>query len=569
MSKSEDVDQLTGSLRMLTIQQEKARHNENVPINRLPAELFCIILEDVVERRDLDQLLAYESVCQQWSYYVKAFVRQKLVISRRTKQWPCHWFYLDESCPPERVAVRAHLNIRPMENSFLFSLKHLKICDPTTKGSSQKEWKPLLPNMHLINRMKALEVLELSQLPLTSHMFDREKKLTISLPNLKHLAIYHVLYQNLLLDCPQLVSYKTKEIFGEYNRLEFSSPASISHLYLEKFSNLSNFMQLVGLQYLSLTGFENDDYRKKYYPSQIFSTFPNLKHISFRPNLLCKKNPCNCLDSRDDFLKLLKMKQALRRDEVMLTFCGIHVESEYQLQYENELKIPFCDVLVQLYMQNYSTLYDAELRWTKRLDYIGTPFEIPADFYEKFKHVRELQVKRQGPDEDQLISFIETFERLELLVIRKEAQLRESFYKKLARSCSSFAYLGIWIETLPYRQTSFDFLFEFQQLVRLTIRDCRICEQIIRRLFDHFEAFEFNFWTDKEEIRITRSGKDAPFELRHGSYYSKTIYDLDELLEDIDSDCKSGACMFDDCPVESSGSEIDSDEYYYHYFNNL
>ena len=77
------VDKLNVSLKGL---KQKVRHNDTVPINRLPVELFCMLLE----RCDRRGLFAYESVCEKWAYFVKMFVHQNLVIARQNKVQPRH-----------------------------------------------------------------------------------------------------------------------------------------------------------------------------------------------------------------------------------------------------------------------------------------------------------------------------------------------------------------------------------------------------------------------------------------------------------------------------------------------
>lgn len=144
-------------------------------------------------------------------------------------------------------------------------------------------------------------------------------------------------------------------------------------------------------------------------------------------------------------MEFLQMKKALRRDEVSLTFCGISFESGNQFRYWDHGPYRlFRDLLPKFYLQDYSRLCEPELRWTKRIDY--AELELPNDLHEKFKHVKEVEIKLRMNDEDRLLGFIGGFKRLNSLRIGKEAQLGSSFYGKLAGTCSLIPHLAIWME---------------------------------------------------------------------------------------------------------------------------
>ena len=57
MSKESDEEKLENSLKEMSI-CERSDYNESVPINRLPIEVFCMILKYF----DLADLFQYESV---------------------------------------------------------------------------------------------------------------------------------------------------------------------------------------------------------------------------------------------------------------------------------------------------------------------------------------------------------------------------------------------------------------------------------------------------------------------------------------------------------------------------
>ena len=201
MSKinDEELEQVELSLNHMEI-QPKIDHNETVPINRLPVELFCMI----VEYLGRDDLLTYESVCKKWCSYIKAAVNQRLVIAKRPKLQPRHWFFSNTLCSPRSVMV-VKTDEQLFASSFMFSLKHLKVCDPGVEADEYEGINPLV-RVEFLNQLVNLEVLEVSQI---SGYY--EEQLTIRLPHLKQLAINHYHYIDLLLlDCPKLVAFKTK-----------------------------------------------------------------------------------------------------------------------------------------------------------------------------------------------------------------------------------------------------------------------------------------------------------------------------------------------------------------------
>ena len=534
MSEANDqaVEELSKSLKILKTKSDL--HNETVPINRLPVELFCMLLEYL----DRSELFLYESVCQRWANFVKAFVRNKLVISRIHKVRPIHWFYLDERCPPSSVMVRSDLNV--IENSFLFGLKHLKIRDQYIRDYHTKNKRSLYPpltNLNLINRLTALEVLEISRSPAG----------TISLPNLKYLAIsYNMEYPRpILIDCPQLSSFKTKSSNLVF---DFSPQTSISHLYVNEFS-MENFEKLRNLAYLSVIDFKYN-FKSEKYTEGILKGFPKLKAISVRSRSYSTPDSIA-------FKELLKEKQALGRAELVLIFCGVRIESEEQFLNSQT----YGPGLTRLYLENYLQLYEAELKWIERIYYFD--FEIPADFHQKFKYVREIKIGSRVDDEDRLIEFIVGFKRLDKLDIKREVQLVGRFYRKLNRSLSSISYLKIWIE--PYEDIEdidFEFLFELKGLAQLIFSEYEISDQLVRRLFDHFESFEVNYTIEEklDNVMIRRAKKGSKFEFSVLRDHLETFDDLDGVIQHMDKNCRNpyNEIVVCDCSSEFKWCENDS-----------
>ena len=89
--------------------------------------------------------------------------------------------------------------------------------------------------------------------------------------------------------------------------------------------------------------------------------------------------------------------------------------------------------------------------------------------------------------------------------VRKKAQLDGLFYRKLARLLSSIPYLAVWIE----RREGLDmeFVLKFKGLVKLTLFEYELDDQLLHWLFDHFESFEVNYTIEEDEVMIRRAKK--------------------------------------------------------------
>ena len=209
--RSEELMKMETSLEQLEISQRKSNrmccsnYNETVPINRLPIEVFFMILRHL----DLGEMFQIESVCRIWCYFVKGFVGKKLMIAKTGKLPPRQWFFLDEPCPSRAIMVKNKLDIEPIKSSFIFNLRQLKISDPLCKKYNDEV---LFENTQLLNQMVQLEILEISQIH-----YCGEDPATIKLPNLKHLAISHT-YLDLVIDCPKLTSFRTKGRFDQFEK---------------------------------------------------------------------------------------------------------------------------------------------------------------------------------------------------------------------------------------------------------------------------------------------------------------------------------------------------------------
>lgn len=441
------------------------------------------------------------------------------------------------------------LDVQLVESSFMFSLKQLKICDPFVEGDDNGE-DISSPGVEFINRLVNLEVLEVSQI---DGGFRYGEQPTIRLPHLKHLAISHYHDFHLLLDCHKLVSFKTKMISvycsQDSQTVNFLYPLSVTHLYLSEFSNLENLEKLKNLEYLNVSGFyvrkyNGEEKTAKEYPKEIIANFPNLKAISLRHDT---SSYSSYSMGRDIFVNLLKERNALQREQIALTFFGIQIDAEAPLVHQPEAYRQsygkFLHFLSQLYMSNHSKLCEPELKRVRELDYSGLlaysrkdRAEVLLELIQKLDRIKRIRVSSVVHDEDRLIEFIKQFKQFNSLKVHKEAsQLGASFYRKLAATCSS-PWLTIKMEPQD-SFTNFDFVFKFKNLVGLKTRKYDAGDEFVRRLFDHFDVFQFEHNVGDDDVKITKRSKTR-FEFSVHSGHLKVFDNLDELLQKVNKYCR-------------------------------
>ena len=86
-----------------------------------------------------------------------------------------------------------------------------------------------------------------------------------------------------------------------------------------------------------------------------------------------------------------------------LTYCVVSLKSEVQIECMRPDYTNY-DLYDDLQLENYSSLRETELRWIEVIYYSAV--QIPTDFHEKFKHVKEIRVSSRVYGEDRLIEFI-------------------------------------------------------------------------------------------------------------------------------------------------------------------
>ena len=261
-----------------TIKRLKTKYNRTLSINQLPLEVICLILKKL----DYCDLLACEQVCEQWNYSVGALglrrleiVKKLRIMHKATKIRPRKLFFVDSKRQvPNKAMNLKDLHFEVPENSFLINLKQLRICDPHLKISCDHNVDaPLLDDVNFVNRLVNLEMLEVSRM-----RFDDD--CTISLPNLKYLSI-HYLNSKVIVDCPKLTAFHTKEANDE--RIKFLFPESITHLYLDFYK--TGFEDLKNLKYLCIGSldFTHRGVYSTYKTIDFLTRFTNLAEISLRP----------------------------------------------------------------------------------------------------------------------------------------------------------------------------------------------------------------------------------------------------------------------------------------------
>lgn len=125
----------------------------------------------ILNELPLDDLLACERVCHQWSVYVKELNIRRMIIAKAPpvdyksrKIRPRKWFFIETNdWLPRKEMVRTDLEI-DLRNSFLLNLKQLRVCEPPIKHTLEElDNRPLLNDVRFINQLINLEVLEVSR----------------------------------------------------------------------------------------------------------------------------------------------------------------------------------------------------------------------------------------------------------------------------------------------------------------------------------------------------------------------------------------------------------------------
>ena len=531
----------------LTIKRLKSQHNEKLAINRLPLEVTCLILK----RLDYCDLLACEQTCELWNYFVKALNLTRLEIVKElrvrykvSKIRPRKWFFLDsEQQVPSKAMRMKDLNFVVPENSFLIRLKYLRICDPKLKHSCPHNVNaPLLDDVKFLNRFVNLEMLEISR-------FRFHEDYTLSLPNLKHLAIHHP-GSDLIVNCPKLTSFQTEDRLNNSDKaIQFLFPETITHVYLNSY--WAWYEECKNLQHLSInsSNFSNESEKSDWMdcPTHLLNSFPKLTEISLRPDVNCSLN-------RKSFLELLKAKQQLGRTELKLIFYGILLNDPNQFEARDGRDDGYTsvyDFLSTQLVRNWTSVCENELKWFKVLDYCELmkcvdqqTDRIPADIHEKLCSVEEFEINDKVENEDHLIEFIRGFNKnLRYIKFHTESLPDEHFFERLAESCSSIPHLDLLFRGDHRRVINYDFVLNFKNLIGMKTWSGQLSKQreFIKKLFDKFDTFKlFNIEKGNHWVWIARKDRHSQFEYNIFCCRSELFDDLDDLMKLHDRRYKSG-----------------------------
>ena len=490
----------------------KSRYNDLNGINSLPFEVLCLILK----RAALSDLLVCEQVCQKWNEIVKQMKIEEAVIAKLGEA-PKEWYQNGQPVQPDSIIVKSELKFEHFENTFLTSVKRLKICNSSDDPQSNRmPHIPLIEDLEFVNRLTCLEVLEIAQIK-----FDQD--VTLSLPNLRCLAIKE-LASGIKLNCPNLVEFINSKSTSAYPEYVFK--AKITHLQLDTvYRNNEMFANLEYICWKACGHFCHD---------ALLPTNRNLKLLSVRPPVstyyykYAKKN----------FLSFLQQKNELGplRAHPKLVFFGVLLENSQQLENLNDESDKFQD-LTKLQLLNYDDLYDDELRWIRTMNYssvmraIGDSAigEVPEDLHRRFDRVETVYVDAPVADEDHLIEFLKKFKRFKKFSVKK-ATLSGAFYERLAGKLPQIRKL--FIHEAGKHFDCLQFIFKFPNLIELKIKGPKIGEEFVRTLFTIYPVFKLIFKNDsryEDYETFWRAHPKMRIELL--SNEPRDFYDVNELIE--------------------------------------
>ena len=493
------------------IEQLKYELNTLIGINRFPNELMGLILD----RLEASDLLACERVCRRWNGFVKEFARGELIISELNERRPKKWKFPKKACSPKRTIVRSDLQFEDLASSFLIELKRLKIINNKVRRNYNRF--SLLNDLHFVNKLQNLEVLEVSSI-----QFESEG--TLTLPHLRCLAV-SLLESKLKLATPELSSYHGQSV----KKIEFVFKEKVTHLHLDKYH--ADCKHLNNLQYLAL---KNDGIPGELVWTQnghlqvgqwsigeFLNDHPNLKELSIRPSF-DRLNEDTYLSAESKALQVLEQKKSLKREDFHLIFLGVQLENAEQLA---AFRYPHRGGLARLHLLNHSTLCTKELRWVKRIDLggllkcvsDGLVEEISPDFYEKFDHVEEIVIPYGLAEEH--IDVLKKFKDLNSLIVQNNPELETSWnlvsiFEKIADELPQIWSLQ-FDDLYNQERNSLDIAFKFKELGRIRVTEvyCWSFHRAVPQLFAKYDMFGFNFVENVTELMISQRSKHSALEL--------------------------------------------------------
>lgn len=493
------------------LKQLKSRYNDFNGINVLPFEVLSLVLERV----PLQSLLVCERVCRKWRAVVQQLKIEEAVIGKLGEA-PKKWCHNDAPVLASSIIVRSQLKFAQFENSFLASIKRLKIAnssdDPLT---SRTPHVPLLNDLdEFVNRLTRLETLEIAKIH-----FDQPA--TLSLPNLRYLAVKE-LGSELELNCPNLSEVKTSQS-SAYPVYVFKE--KITHLHLATIYR--NNEMFANLRYICWKASSHFCHRCDLPANQ------SLQVLSVRPRVSTNYYKY----SKENFLNFLAQKNDSARHQLKLVFFGVLLESAAQLEGLNDGGDQFRD-LTKLQLRNYGQLYDDELRWIKKINYSsvmraiadGVIDAVPKDLHQRFDRVREVYVDSKVEDETHLFEFLKKFGRLEKVSVSKAA-LGAAFYERLAVELPLIR--ALFLHEADSHFPALNFVLKFPNLIELKAKGLKIDRDFVQALFETYPIFTLTFAKHsryREDYETFRRAHPK-MRLEYLSHEPRDFYDVKQLIQ--------------------------------------
>ena len=214
----------------------------------VPIEIFLEIIKLLSTR----QLLVCKAVNKTWNWIISREFRFENLVISTTSHFNRRWYVSYEfACPDDLIkisgfdsSVLRQINIPGLKRLFLYS-------DKKYDTSESRLFFPEFSVGNLVNHLKKLEQLEMFGLK------NRAKEDRIALESLKTLYIGRCLWNDLSIDCPNLINLKLKNPkyepgYRKFNRkIWFKYPESVRSLevleldiseimswFIHKFENL-------------------------------------------------------------------------------------------------------------------------------------------------------------------------------------------------------------------------------------------------------------------------------------------------------------------------------------------
>lgn len=507
------------------IKRLKVSLNEQCPIGKLPTKT----LSSIFGHLELEDIHDCALVCQRWAQAVKELNIERLMVAKSLGRPMSSWFYSGELCRPAETIILSTLDY---ESPLWLNLKQLKILNFSDHLNSSIADKPLLRDLHFLNKLVNLETLEVARIEL-------ENEATLTLPNLRRLSVA-CLGSSLKLATPKLTTYKSNQ---NLNRVHFVYPARLIELHLKRYTGGAE--HLTGLKFLSLK-----DFRTLKDNSSFLTDHRRLSTVSLRPKRVL--NRLEYYENRHGLLSLLEQKRQLERHNLKIIFFGIEVQKASQIDFFN-----YDENLIELQIRNYSMLNTKELRYIRSLHYGGLLRcfggeidRIPSDLPKKFGQVEELIIGgpdgahlngQQSMDLQHLAEFAKRFPKFNSLKVKNVHagkrmansldRLPDKLYEELPVLFPQLLSLQVDDPYFRLDEDNLDCVHDFDRLYRL---HANVDEGLLEDLFRKFRIFDLSFPLNGGMVRVRKATFQSRYELYSDHQLHGTYRTLGELRRALD-----------------------------------